>query len=54
MIFSKKDNITIITQENATIIELVANLNKKYDDISKDNIIVNLFIFCKEFRVECN
>ena len=43
MIFSKKDNITIITQENATIIELAANLDKKYDDLSKDNLIVNLF-----------
>jgi len=43
MIFSKKGNITVITQERATIIELVANVKKKYKDIEGDNIIVNLF-----------
>ena len=43
MIFSKKENISIITQENATIIELVAKLTKRYDEFKNDNIIVNLF-----------
>jgi len=43
MIFSKTGNITVITQERATIIELVANIEKKYEDIKGDNIIVNLF-----------
>lgn len=43
MIFSKTGNITVITQERATIVELVANIDKKYDQIKGDNIIVNLF-----------
>lgn len=43
MIFSKTGNITVITQERATIIELVANIENKYKDIKGDNIIVNLF-----------
>ena len=43
MIVSKKENTTIITQENATITELVAKLTNKYEGFSNDNIIVNLF-----------
>lgn len=43
MIFSKTGNTTIITQERATIIELVNKIEEKYDDFSNDNIIVNLF-----------
>lgn len=43
MIFSKTGNITVITQERATIVELVANIDQKYDQIKGDNIIVNLF-----------
>lgn len=43
MIFSRTGNITVITQERATIIELVANMDQKYDQIKNDNIIVNLF-----------
>lgn len=43
MIFSKAGNITVITQERATIIELVANIEKKYNEIKGDNIVVNLF-----------
>lgn len=43
MIFSRTGNITVITQERATIIELVANIDQKYDQIKNDNIIVNLF-----------
>lgn len=43
MIFSKTGNTTVITQETATIVELVANIEKKYNGIANDNIIVNLF-----------
>ncbi|MGB0974210.1 MAG: ribonuclease Z [Flavobacteriaceae bacterium] len=43
MIFSRTGNITVVTQERASIIELVANIEKKYDQIKHDNIIVNLF-----------
>jgi hypothetical protein len=43
MIFSKTGNTTVITQERATIIELVANIEKKYAQIKGDNIIANLF-----------
>ncbi len=42
MIFSKKDNITILTQERATIPELVKKINDSYKKIKNDNIIVNL------------
>lgn len=43
MIFSKTGNTTIITQERATIIELVNKIEEKHNDFSNDNIIVNLF-----------
>ncbi len=43
MIFTKEGNTTIITQERATIIELVANIDKEYDKIKADNIVVKLF-----------
>jgi hypothetical protein len=43
MIFTKEGSTTIITQERATIIELVANIEDKYDEIKGDNIIVKLF-----------
>ena len=43
MIFTKTGNITVITQERATIIELVVNIENKYEDIKGDNIIINLF-----------
>ena len=42
MIFSKEENISIITQERATIPELVEKINESYTKIEKDNIIVNL------------
>ncbi|MBT8393812.1 MAG: ribonuclease Z [Flavobacteriaceae bacterium] len=42
MIFSKKDNISVLTQEKASIPELVNEISKSYDDICRDNIIVNL------------
>ena len=43
MIITKEGNTTIITQERATIIELVTNIDKTYDQIKGDNIIVKLF-----------
>ena len=42
MIFSKKENISILTQERATIPELVEKINKSYKKIENDNIVVNL------------
>ena len=42
MIFSKKENISILTQERTTIPELVENINHSYKKIENDNIIVNL------------
>ncbi len=43
MIIEKSGTTTIITQEKATIIELVAALNAQYESLKNDNIIVNLF-----------
>ena len=43
MIFSRTGNTTVITQETASIVDLVANIEKKYDGLVNDNIIVNLF-----------
>ena len=42
MIFSKKENISILTQERATIPELVEKINQSYKKIENDNIVVNL------------
>ena len=42
MIFSKKENISILTQERATIPELVKKINQSYKKIENDNIVVNL------------
>ena len=43
MILSKTGNISVVTQETLSVVELVARIDKKYNDIAKDNIIVNLF-----------
>jgi len=43
MIFNRKGSTTIITQEKTTIIEFVQGLEKKYNSIKNDNIIVDLF-----------
>ena len=43
MILSKTGNITVVTQERATIVDLVMNIDKKYEQLKNDNIIVNLF-----------
>ena len=42
MLFDKEGNITIITQEKASIIELVKKLNILYERFKHDNVIVNL------------
>jgi hypothetical protein len=47
MIFDKEDTTTIVFQENISIQEFLANLNKRYPTIKNDNIIVNLFSFSK-------
>ncbi len=43
MIFDKNETTTIITQEKLTVIELVKGIAQKYETLSQDNIIVNLF-----------
>ena len=47
MLFDKKDNITIITQEKASIIELVKKLDILYERFKNDNVIVNLSALSK-------
>lgn len=42
MIFDQEGNITIITQEKASIIELVKKLQALYPKFKNDNIIVSL------------
>ena len=42
MIFSKKDNISIITQERASIPELIKKINESFSQVQNDNIIINL------------
>lgn len=42
MIFDKDGNISIITQEKASIIELVKKLEVIYSRFKNDNIIINL------------
>lgn len=43
MIFDKQGNISIITQESASIVTLTQRLTERYEKIKEDNIIVNLF-----------
>jgi len=42
MIFSSKDNTTVITQEKETIPELIQEINKVYKAYRNDNLIVDL------------
>lgn len=42
MIFDKEENTTIITQEKASVIELVKKIEILYERFKNDNIIVNL------------
>jgi hypothetical protein len=42
MIIDSQENTTIITQENASVVELVKKLEVLYERFKNDNIIVNL------------
>lgn len=42
MIFDKDGNITIITQENESTIEMVKKIEVLYERYKNDNIVVNL------------
>lgn len=42
MIIDRNENITIFTQERATVQELVQRMEQTYDKYKNDNIIVNL------------
>lgn len=42
MIFDKDENITIITQEKASVVELVKKLDVLYERFKNDNVIINL------------
>lgn len=42
MIFDKEGNISIITQEKASIVELVKKLQVIYSRFKNDNLIINL------------
>lgn len=42
MILDQDENISIITQEKATVIELVKKINDTYSKLKNNNIIINL------------
>ena len=42
MIFSREGNTVILTQERATIPELVVKIHDSYDKLKHNNLIVNL------------
>lgn len=42
MIFTREGNTVLLTQERATIPELVAKIVESYEKIDDDNLIVNL------------
>lgn len=54
MIFSKKGTTSIVTQEKATIQEFIKRLEKEYDKIKNDNIIINLFSLKKLTIIDVN
>ena len=45
MIFDKDGNTTIVLQENASLQTFITNLNRAYNNIKNDHIILNLFSF---------
>lgn len=47
MIFDKEGNRTIVYQEDISLPAFVENLNKAYEKIKNDHIVVNLFSFDK-------
>ena len=42
MLFDRSENITVVTQERASIPEMVKKLNEMYEEIRTDNVIINL------------
>ena len=42
MIIDRNDNVTIITQEKATVKMLVQNIEQTYDTYKNDHLIINL------------
>lgn len=42
MILSQEGNISVITQENATLPELIKKIQEAYSKFKNDNIIVNI------------
>lgn len=44
MIFDKNNNITLITQEKSTIVELVKKLQATYPKFKNDDVIINLSV----------
>jgi len=47
MIFDKEGNTTIVFQENISLSTFLLNLNKAYEELQHDHIVVNLFSFDK-------
>ncbi|MBT8280735.1 MAG: ribonuclease Z [Muriicola sp.] len=47
MIFDKEGNRTIVYQEGISLLAFIENLNKAYEKIKNDHIVVNLFSFDK-------
>lgn len=42
MIFSREENTVLLTQERASIPQLVSKIEESYDKIKNDNVIINL------------
>lgn len=47
MIFDKDGNTSIVYQEKISLTTFLDNLNKAYDKVKDDNLILNLFSFEK-------
>ncbi|MFD0797101.1 ribonuclease Z [Maribacter chungangensis] len=47
MIFDKDGNTTIVYQEKIQLPSFLDNINKAYDKVKDDNLILNLFSFDK-------
>jgi hypothetical protein len=47
MIFDKKGNTTIVSQENIALAEFLKNLNGAYPKLKNDHLVINLFTFSK-------
>jgi len=47
MIFDKEGNTSIVYQEKISIVTFLNNLEKEYDNVKDDNLVLNLFSFEK-------